>query len=202
MKLIYTRTNQLRYLKRYNTVRNYQDRVYEFGVFYDSYIIYRNWAIWGKLEYNYQFKDSFSLHLMSLITDNPLGVNSLIALLNYHNCLYYNHTKFGLNDFTSYKTLCHEKQNKPILNHIYDIMIRDYKFNYNINFTFNFNPEFGYKLLKNKVYIDTSDFYNKEYKIIDFANQDLINMVYEISQQNKKIEKKLTFMVIYNLFLR
>lgn len=197
MKLIHTRTNQLRYFKQNNTVRNYQNRVYEFGVFYDTYIISRNKSR-DILQYNYQLKDSFSfsLHLMTLIIDNSLGVNHIIALLNYHNCLYYNHTKFGLNRFASYKTSYHEKQNKPILNRIYDIMVRDYNFNHNINFKFKM-----FKLAIDRVYIDTNFFHNKVYKI-DFANQDLINMVYEISQQNKKIEKKLTFMVIYNLFLR
>lgn len=196
MKLIHTRTNQLRCFKQYNTVRNYQNRVYEFGVFYDTYIISRN-KLRDKLQYNYQFKDSFSLHLMSLIIDNSLGVNRIIALLNYHNCLYYNHTKFGLNCFASYKTSYHEKQNKPILNRIYNILVWGYNLNYNINFMF-----ITFKLAIDRVYIDTAAFDNKIYEIIDFANQDLINMVYEIAQQNKKIEKKLTFTVIYNLFLR
>lgn len=193
MKLIHIRTNQLRYFKQYNTVRDYQNRVYEFGVFYDTYIIFPDRSQ-DELQYNYQFKDSFSLHLMSLIIDNSLDVNRIITLLNYHNCLYYNHKKFGLNRFASYKASYHEKQNRPILNRICDILVRDYDLNYNINFRFKFGLD--------RVYTDTSYFYNKRPKIIDFANQDLINMFYEIAQQNKKIEKKLTFIVIYNLILR
>lgn len=189
MKLIHTRTNQLRYFKQYNTVHDYRNQVYEFGVFYDTYIISRN-----KLEYNYQLKDSFSLHLMTLIMNNSLRVNHIITLLNYHNCLYYNHTKFGLNRFKNYKTSYHEKRNKPILNRIYDILLWDYNLNYNIKFTF--------KLSLDRVYTDASKSYNKISRIIDFANQDLINMVYEIAQRNEKIEKKLTYIVIYNLLLR
>ncbi len=189
MKLIHTRINQLRI--QYN-----KNLVYEFGVFYNTYITSRNKSQ-DILQYYYQFKDSFSLHLMSLIIDNSLRANHIITLLNYHNCLYYNHTKFGLNHFASYKTSYHNKQSKSILNRIFDIMTWNYKFNYNINFTFKM-----FKLAINRVYIDTSFFHSKAYTIIDFANQNLINMVYEISQQNKKIERKLTFMVIYNLFLR
>jgi hypothetical protein len=180
MKLIHTRTNQLKYI----LIDNFQDRVYEFGVFYNTY------KLEDKLQYNYQFKDSFSFHLMSLIIDNFLkNVNSIIALLSYHNCLYYNHTEFGLNRFASHKTWYHEKQNKPILNRICHILIWDYKFNRNIEFTF---------IRLDRVWIEVYDPFN----IIDFVNQDLINMIYEIAQQNKKIEKELTFTVIYNLLLR
>lgn len=182
MKLIHTRTNQLRCSK--------QCRVYEFGVFYNTY--YK--IVSTKLQYNYQLKDSFSLHLMTLIMDNSVGINHIITLLNYHNCLYYNHTKFGLNSFANYKTSYHEKQNKLMLNRIYDILVRYYNFNYNIKFMFK--PELD------EVYITDSRFYNKDRKIIDFANQDLINMFYEIVRQNEKIEKKLTYVMIYNLILR
>jgi hypothetical protein len=189
MKLIHTRTNQLRYF----IVGDFRNRVYEFGVFYDTYIISRNRSQ-DKLQYNYQLKDSFSLHLMSLIIDNSLDVNRIITLLNYHNCLYYNHTKFGLNRFASYETSYHEKRNKPILNRICDILVWDYNLNYNIKFKF--------KIGLDRVYTDVDNLYDKGRKIIDFANQNLINMFYEIVQQNEKIEKKLTFAVIYNLILR
>ena len=196
MKLIHTRTIQLRYFKQYNTYRN---RVYEFGVFYDTYIISSKQ---DKLQYNYQFKDSFSFHLMSLIKDNSLkDVNRIIPLLNYHNCLYYNHTEFGLNRFASYKTSYHDKRNKRILNRIYDILVWGYNLSYNIKFKFKLALDRTFKPALDRVYIDVDSLY-KVYKIIDFANQDLINMVYEIAQQNEKIEKKLTFAVIYNLFLR
>jgi len=188
MKLIHTRTNQLRYF----TVGNFQNRVYKFGVFYNTYITSSNKSAY-KLQYNYQFKDSFSLHLMSLIVDNfPKNVNSIIALLNYHNCLYYNPTEFGLSYFDSNKTWRHEKQNKLILDCIYDILIWNYNFNCNIGVSF---------IGLDRVCIDVHDHYNKERKIIDFANQDLINMVYEIAQWNR-IEKELIFTVIYNLLLR
>ena len=187
MKLIHTRANQLRrYFKRYNKVR--QNRVYRFGVFYNTYMISPN-----KLQYNYQMKDSFSFHLMSLIKDFT-KVNRIITLLNYHNCLYYNHNKFSLNHFGRHKTSYHDKQNKIILNHIFDILVWDYDFTYNVNFMFK--PELD------GVRTNASKWYAKEDEIIDFANQDLINMVYEIAQQNEKIEKKLTFMIIYNLLLR
>ena len=189
MKLIHTRTNQLRHYRQRNTARKYRNRVYQFGVFYDTYIISQN-----KLKYNYQFKDSFSFHLMSLIKDNFRDVNHIITLLNYHNCLYYNHSKFGLDRSASCKTSYYEEQTKPILNYVFDILIWLYDFNRRIEFTF--------KLGLDRVDISVNNAYNKICKIIDFANQDLINMVYKIAQQNEKIEEKLTFMVIYNLFLR
>jgi len=199
MKLIHTRTNQLRYFKQ--TVGNYRNRVYEFGVFYDTYII-SGYKSGDRLQYDYQLKDSFSLHLMSLIKDNFLeDVNRIITLLNYHNCLYYNHNKFGLNRFASYKTSYHDKRNKRILNRIYDILVWGYNLSYNIKFKFKLALDRTFKLVLDGVYIDVDSFY-KVYKIIGLANQDLINMVYEIAQQNEKIEKKLTFAVIYNLFLR
>lgn len=194
MKLIHTRTNQIRYFNQYYTNRNI-NRVYQFGVFYDTYIIstFRN-----RLEYNYQSKDSFSFHLISLIINKPLNVKRIIPLLNYHNCLYYNHTKFGLHRFASYKTLYNEKKYKTILNGIFDILVWQYHFNYAIKFKFRSRLGFMFKIgLDGAIEI-----HNKLNRILDFANQDLISMLYEIAQQNKKIEKKLTFAVIYNLFLR
>jgi hypothetical protein len=187
MKLIHTRTNQLRY-----STADFQTRLYAFGVFYDTYIRSSNESA-RKLQYNYQFKDSFSLHLMSLIADNlSKNVNSIIALLNYHNCLYYNHIKFGLSYFVNNKPWYHEKQNKLILNCICDSLIWDYNFTCNIGVSF---------IGSDRVHIDVDNRYNKERRIIDFANQNLINMVYEIAQRNR-IEEKLTFAVIYNLLLR
>jgi hypothetical protein len=130
---------------------------------------------------------------MSLIIDNfPINANSIIALLNYHNCLYYNHTKFGLSYFASNKAWHYKKQNKFILNRICDILIWDYNLNCSIMFSF---------IGLDRMCIDVHNLYNKERKTIDFTNQNLINMVYGIAQQNK-IEKELTFMVIYNLLLR
>jgi hypothetical protein len=134
---------------------------------------------------------------MSLIVDNisqkkRKKKNSIIALLNYHNCLYYNHTEFGSSYFYSSKTCCYEKQYKFILSPIYAILIWHYNFNCNIRVSF---------IGLHRVCIDVDHDYNKERKIIDFANQDLINMVYEIAQRNR-IEEKLTFAVIYNLLLR
>jgi hypothetical protein len=193
MKLIHTRANQY-YIVEYYTANNFQERVYMFGVFCNTYIRSSNRSV-RELQYNYQFKDSFSLHLMSLIADNFLKKkkkNSIIALLNYHNCLYYNHTEFGLHYFASMKAWRHEEQNKLILNRICDILIWDYNFNCNIGVSF---------IRSNKVHIDVDNHYNKKRRIIDFANQDLISMVYEIAQRNR-IEKKLTFTVIYNLLLR
>jgi hypothetical protein len=148
---------------------------------------------------------------MSLIVDNfPKKVNSIIALLNYHNCLYYNHTEFGLSYFDSYETWLHEKQNKhnKLMERIYGILIQNYNFNNNIDVNFigldrvyidvdNFNVNF---IELDRVYIDVDNF-NKECEIIDFANQDLINMVYEIARWNR-IKKELIFALIYNLLLR
>lgn len=199
MKLIHTRTNQFR-RDQYN-----RTQVYEFGVFYDTYVISRR-KTWAKLQYNYhnyqwikprtklrycyQLKDSFSFHLMSLIVNNSLHIKHVIPLLNYDNCLHYNHTKFGLNHFAKYERSYHKKQNMPILNRIYDILIWNYSFNKSVEFTF--------RLGSNRMYIDVNNFYNG----IDFANQNLINMIYKIAEHSRKLEEKLTFAVIYNLFLR